>query len=675
MKRFFVAIFLFVSWLGAFAQNDLFHFPEKLPNGYKFNAQTEFNDAKKEAGKLLPSNFKDQFAERMTAQKLEYMMSGEVYIGWDEMETYLNGILKRIIPDSCKKNQRIHVYPIRNSEFNAFSIHDGSLFFNISLFSEASNEAAIAFILGHELAHYIHRDVVKSYNKRVEHEVKREKGKEDSHYSYQVELAEYNRDQEQSADSLGAALAANAGYDLNFAIGSFYKFKNLAEQSYEKANSSRITMARKDENKLPADSLDRMEDLILATHPDDLTRIRYFSNYIRKFNKPDAKDFLSDQKALFEKLKSRAKIESLEILLSELDFRECTSRAFTYFLIENNDIYLYYLLESLRRGFEMNHRLPDRPFLTEDLKAGIFKKGEGILHNLHALIRDTNDYKLIKPSPLTNTNDIAFETWDDAFNYFADLSIEKNYAEGYLPIALRNNDTIPLRDFYLDKYIAASGTRYKEYAQAIKSDKLLEALSKNSRSLVLFDDIDFSSGRGMNFKIEYFHSMDVAPNYSAALNNMVTNKFRNKEYVDEYTLRNENFNKYYTYRIILNSFLESDEIFNKTATGSDRFKENAVIDENKFNKLFLLSPELWNIFKKENIRSLHFLRASSYRASNTGFSFKMTNNTYTILSCYGDVKDKNEGIYFDKEQVYTYKMKKPYFLDTVYHNLKLYNEK
>ena len=676
IKYFFLLCFLFCKQ--AKSQDGTkgpFQFPDKLPNAYAFDAKKEFNDVKKESAKLLPKNRIDQFAEQMTAFKIRRILSGDVYIGWDEMETYLNSILKKIAPENCKSNPHVHVYPTRESEYNAYAIHDGSIFFNVSLFADITNEAALAFILGHELSHYINKDVIKSFNKRREIEVKKEKGKEESHKSYQVELADYSKDQERAADSLGAVLAGNAGYDINFAIGSFYKFKNLTEQAYDRENSSRIVMSRKNEDALPPDSLNRVEDQVLATHPDELSRIKYFANFIKKFNKADAKDFLSGQQSLFSRLQEYARTESLDILLSELDFHECVSRAFTYYLLEGSNQYLYYLMESIRRSFETNRYLQGKPFMTEDLREGIFKKGQGILHNLHAHVRDTSDYKKIKASPLTDTKNIAFETWDEAFNYFADLSIEINFYDGYLPIALRNNDTIPLRNYYLDKYLEKPNRKYSDYARAIREDKLVESLNSNSRRLVLFNDIEFTMGKGDEFKVEYFHSIESCPTYSEALNKMVTGRFNGKEFIDENELKKNNFRQFHQYDVVLNSLLSAHDLLKKTLNNSDRFKENTTVKDNSFQELFLLNPDLWNIFKQNDIRSLHFLKAVSYQQNHSIFSFGSLHNYYSVFTCYGDVRDDNKGIYYDQDQVLVYKMNKSNLLNTIYHNIKLYNEK
>ncbi len=649
-----------------------FKFPEKLPNAYDIDVQKEFSAVKKESTKLVSKAKVDQFAEQMVAYKVENILSGKVYLGWSEMETYLNNVLKQIAPDSCKKNPRVHVYPTRESNFNAYAIHDGSIFFNVSLFAEVTNEAGIAFILSHELSHYIHRDVIKSYNKRREISVKKKKRNDDSYASYEVEMAEYGREQEKKADSLGAVLAANAGYDLSYAVGTFYKLKGFTEHNYQKSSASRVALAKKNDESASSDSLNRAEDMVLADHDDELTRIKYLRTLVDKFNKADAKEFIVSPKELYYKLQENSRFESLDLLLGEIDYRECVSRSFNYYLLQGSDQYLYYLLEGIRRGFQLNRKLPGKPFLTEDLREGIFKKGEGVLHDLHAQIRDTNDYKNIKLKEFTG-KEILFETWDDAFNFFADRSIEKNVGDCYLPIALRNNDTIPLMNFYLDKYIAEPGVKYLEFAKAIRQDKLLKALDKNSRNLVLLNNISFSNGTGDNYSYRYFQTLELKPEYSASLRNMVDRRFDGREYIDETELKKTNFKQFYEYETILDALLSSSEVLKKTMN-SNNFKEDAVNEDYSFEMLFYLNPDLWNIFRENKIRSIQYIRAISYRKKESFWPMGSYDSFYNVLSCYADIKDQN-GIYFDYDQVMRWKMTKPYFLNTVYHSINSYYEK
>ena len=107
---------------------------------------------------------------------------------------------------------------------------------------------------------------------------------------------------------------------------------------------------------------------------------------------------------------------------------------------------------------------------------------------------------------------------------------------------------------------------------------------------------------------------------------------------------------------------------------TDKYKENSTSDDFAFEELFYLNPDLWNIFKQNNIRSIQFLRAISYRERESFWPMGGPNSFYTILSCYGNIKDPN-GIYFDREQVVRWKMTRPYFLNTVYHSIDTHYER
>jgi len=651
-------------------------FPDKLPASYIFDVHKEYDVTQKEFMHLVPENRMEEFAEQVTVFKVRSIQSGEVYLGWDEMETYLNKVLDKIMPDSCKNNPRIHVFPARSSDFNAFCLHDGSIFFNVSFFAELTNEAAVAFILGHELSHYLKRDAVLTYNKRKEIAIEKEK-KKNRYHSYDLELADYNKEQESTADSLGAILAANAGYDINFVIGSFYKLKGFTEGSYSKARSARISMALKNEDAVSGDSLDRMEDLVLSSHPDELSRIRFFTNNILKHNRPGSREFITAEKSVFKKLQKQSRVESLDILLSEFEFHECTSRAFSYYLLEGDRLYIYYLLESMRRGFEANKKLADKAFLTEDLRDGIFPKGHGILHNLHAQVRDTNDYKQIKKSPLTDSKNVAFETWDEAFNFFADMAIDMNYTEDYLPIALRNNDTIPLRNFYLDKYLEKPNMRYTEYARALREDRLLESLSGNRRKLVIFSDMALTSGEGVKFRTEYFRSIDARPGYSASIKRMMAWKYKGKEYVDENELKQTNFRQFVELSHLQQSILSAQNLLTKTFNDPNRFKENYVARDNSFKALFSLNPDLWYIFRNNNIRSVQYLDVLAYQTDHFLYTLLtgQSDNFYGVYYCYADVKNETKAIYYEQME-YSYHTMTEYNLpETVDKTLRLFNEK
>ncbi len=79
------------------------------------------------------------------------------------LDTYLQGVLDRLYPDQVGK-LRVRAY--RSSDFNAFAIASGSIYFNIGALLRLDNEAQLATILGHEGAH-VTQDHIYRFTRRM----------------------------------------------------------------------------------------------------------------------------------------------------------------------------------------------------------------------------------------------------------------------------------------------------------------------------------------------------------------------------------------------------------------------------------------------------------------------------------------------------------------------------
>lgn len=66
---------------------------------------------------------------------------------------------------SDKSKFDIEVYP--DDEVNAFVIPDGSIYFTKGLLKEVKDEQTLAFVLAHEMGHYLHRDHLKSFGREI----------------------------------------------------------------------------------------------------------------------------------------------------------------------------------------------------------------------------------------------------------------------------------------------------------------------------------------------------------------------------------------------------------------------------------------------------------------------------------------------------------------------------
>jgi len=76
--------------------------------------------------------------------------SGNLY-GDPELDAYLQSVLDRLFPDQPGK---LHVRVISDSEFNAFCMPSGDIYFNTGALLRIQDEAQLASVLGHEGTHY-----------------------------------------------------------------------------------------------------------------------------------------------------------------------------------------------------------------------------------------------------------------------------------------------------------------------------------------------------------------------------------------------------------------------------------------------------------------------------------------------------------------------------------------
>jgi hypothetical protein len=103
--------------------------------------------------------------------------------------------------------QNAHTFISRSSVVNAYATDNGNVWVTLGLLSRIENEAQLAFILCHEVAHFIQKH---SYEKVVNasEKINLEQGNE-------LQVHDYSRQKEMEADSLGLILYQNLGYSYD----------------------------------------------------------------------------------------------------------------------------------------------------------------------------------------------------------------------------------------------------------------------------------------------------------------------------------------------------------------------------------------------------------------------------------------------------------------------------
>ena len=135
-----------------------------------------------------------------------------------ELEKYVNAVARKI---QGMKAAAITVKVIKDPYVNAFAYPNGRIYVHTAMLAALENEAQLAAMLGHEIAHVQNRHTARKFTKeriRSESKVKLNSwlgqfGESLGQIAIEVSVNGYSREFEMDADRTGLALAVSAGYD------------------------------------------------------------------------------------------------------------------------------------------------------------------------------------------------------------------------------------------------------------------------------------------------------------------------------------------------------------------------------------------------------------------------------------------------------------------------------
>jgi hypothetical protein len=249
----------------------------------------------------------------------DLLLSGRVTFG-DPLSVYANKIMDKILANDPTLRSKIRIYHLKSPTLNALSTAQGIIFVNTGLFAYLENEAQLAYVLCHELAHYTQKHSWEIYNEK--HQSGKGRGLfGDLSIDEKLEhVLKYKTENEYEADSLGFNRYVSLDYNSDEAIRlleklhySYLPFNNSPinssflsigdfkiPQIFFKESVSTITPIR--------DSYDKYH-----THPNIYKR----SSKIKAQNKDQEKfesDFQVYTKSQYEALQELAKFESIRLM-------------------------------------------------------------------------------------------------------------------------------------------------------------------------------------------------------------------------------------------------------------------------------------------------------------------------------------------------------------------------
>ncbi|RYC69190.1 hypothetical protein EQG79_17490 [Spirosoma sordidisoli] len=171
----------------------------------------------------------------------------------NQLEAYISTVGRRLIPDYLKAlpvDHPDHVafkfFLVNEGSFNASSYPNGAVVVHTGLLTKIENEAQLAAILGHEIAHVTQKhhaqqfrnhqnwEAVKAFGAAVAAGTDDKTPLEVTRVAAEMSVSTFSQKQETQADRIGLHYMINAGYDPRQAVAIWRKLAEEAKEEQQK---------------------------------------------------------------------------------------------------------------------------------------------------------------------------------------------------------------------------------------------------------------------------------------------------------------------------------------------------------------------------------------------------------------------------------------------------------
>ncbi|MBC7919764.1 MAG: M48 family metalloprotease [Ferruginibacter sp.] len=168
----------------------------------------------------------------------DLLYSGQVLFN-DPVGGYVNQVADQLLAGNPSLRKQIRIYVVKSPSVNAFATNSGVILINLGLIAQLETESQLAFVLSHELTHYLKKHVMNQY---VE-EQKIEQGKR-TYRSLSAEekllsRSNYSQELETEADLEGLATFLKSNYSTRQLNGVFdvlqYSYLPFDDVPFEKS--------------------------------------------------------------------------------------------------------------------------------------------------------------------------------------------------------------------------------------------------------------------------------------------------------------------------------------------------------------------------------------------------------------------------------------------------------
>jgi hypothetical protein len=280
----------------------------------------------------LNKKTRQQFYEMSNFGIADLLHSGQVCFN-DTISNYVDHVLEEIKSKNHSIPMNVRIYTVKSPVVNAFTTDQGIIFINTGLLAQLENEAQLAFVLCHELVHYMENHVREGY---VE-DVQISKGKNDYRKLRNIDKglasAKFSRKLETAADSKGLEYFLQTDYDpaeingvFDVLLYSYLPFDEIPfDPSVLEVGDYKIPSTYFLDELSPI-SVDENEDDSKHTHPNIKKRRELVLGMLPENVKGNKKYIVSEED--FKAVRSIARYEVLRLQLIDGNYSEALYSAF-----------------------------------------------------------------------------------------------------------------------------------------------------------------------------------------------------------------------------------------------------------------------------------------------------------------------------------------------------------
>ena len=303
-----------------------------IPNDFLQLSSEKVNDERKKIARSGMSR-KDMKLEKEFALNShfgvdEILYSGKVLYG-DVLSVYITQGAYYILQNHPQLRKKPRFYALKTSAVNAFSPSQGIIFVSVGLISQVENEAQLAFVLCHEISHYVKRHSVESYKRNMDVIKGKGKFKQLNLEEKLKDIYSYSKENEIEADKAGLDLYLKTPYNTSAVLSGFdmLLYSYLPYDEVEWSNSElQDSFYKFPGNYTPKKAIeisaDEDEDDEESTHPNVRKRKSEIEKLLENKNMPKGSTLYQLGEDYFRFIQQQSRVELFYILINNAQYEK-----------------------------------------------------------------------------------------------------------------------------------------------------------------------------------------------------------------------------------------------------------------------------------------------------------------------------------------------------------------